>query len=38
MANVYVEARPKGRIDGSPITDCVVEDQIMPITYFQDPT
>jgi hypothetical protein len=26
MANVYVEARPKGRIDGSPITDYVVED------------
>jgi hypothetical protein len=26
MANVYVEARPKGRIDGSPITAYVVED------------
>jgi hypothetical protein len=26
MANVYVEARPKGRIDGSPIADNVVED------------
>jgi hypothetical protein len=26
MATVYVEARPKGRIDGSPITDYVVED------------
>jgi hypothetical protein len=26
MANVYVEARPKGRIDGSPIADYVVED------------
>jgi hypothetical protein len=26
MPNVYVEARPKGRIDGSPITDYVVED------------
>ncbi|MBS0521949.1 MAG: hypothetical protein JSR90_24870 [Proteobacteria bacterium] len=26
MANVYVEARPKGRPDGSPIDDYVVED------------
>jgi hypothetical protein len=26
MAAVYVEARPKGRIDGSPISDYVVED------------
>jgi hypothetical protein len=26
MANVYVEARPKGRPEGSPITDYVVED------------
>jgi len=26
MANVYVEARPKGRPDGSPIQDYVVED------------
>lgn len=26
MANVYVEARPKGRPDNSPITDYVVED------------
>jgi hypothetical protein len=26
MATVFVEARPKGRIDGSPITDHVVED------------
>ena len=26
MAVVYVEARPKGRPDGSPITDYVVED------------
>lgn len=26
MANVYVEARPKGRPEGSPINDCVVED------------
>jgi hypothetical protein len=26
MANVYVEARPKARIDGSPIADYVVED------------
>ena len=26
MASVYVEARPKGRSAGSPITDYVVED------------
>jgi hypothetical protein len=26
MANVFVEARPKGRSGGSPITDYVVED------------
>jgi hypothetical protein len=26
MANVYVEARPKGRPDGSAIEDFVVED------------
>jgi hypothetical protein len=26
MPNVYVEARPKGRSDGSPIGDFVVED------------
>ena len=26
MANVYVEARPKGRLEGSPIADYVVED------------
>ena len=26
MANVYVEARPKGRLEGSPISDYVVED------------
>ena len=26
MANVYVEARPKGRAEGSPIDDYVVED------------
>lgn len=26
MANVYVEARPKGRLEGSAITDYVVED------------
>jgi len=26
VANVYVEARPKGRQEGSPITDYVVED------------
>ena len=26
MANVYVEPRPKGRPEGDPITDYVVED------------
>jgi hypothetical protein len=26
MANVFVEARPKGKPEGSPITDYVVED------------
>jgi len=26
MANVYVEARPKGRKEGEPIEDYVVED------------
>lgn len=26
MANVYIEARPKGRPEGSPITDYVAED------------
>jgi hypothetical protein len=26
MANVYIEARPKGRMEGSPINDYVVED------------
>lgn len=26
MANVYVEARPKGRSEGQPIDDYVVED------------
>jgi hypothetical protein len=26
MANVYVEARPKGRSEGDPIDDYVVED------------
>ena len=26
MSNVFVEPRPKGRLDGSPITDFVVED------------
>jgi tRNA(Arg) A34 adenosine deaminase TadA len=27
MANVYVEARPKGRREGTPIEDYVVEEQ-----------
>ena len=26
MANVYIEARPKGRQEGTPIEDYVVED------------
>lgn len=26
MATVFIEARPKGRREGSPITDFVVED------------
>jgi hypothetical protein len=26
MATVYIEARPKGRPDGDPVTDYVVED------------
>ena len=26
MPNAYIEPRPKGRPDGSPITDYVVED------------
>jgi len=26
MANVYIESRPKGRPEGSPIDDYVVED------------
>jgi hypothetical protein len=28
MANVYIEARPKGRPEGSPIDDYVVEDHM----------
>jgi hypothetical protein len=28
MSNVYVEARPKGRPDGSAIDDYVVEDHV----------
>ena len=27
MANVYIEARPKGRPEGSAIADFVVEDR-----------
>lgn len=27
MANVFVEARPKGRAEGAPIEDYVVEDK-----------
>jgi hypothetical protein len=29
MANVYVEPRPKGRPEGSPIEDYVVEDHAL---------
>ncbi len=39
MANVYVEARPKGRPEGSPITDYVVEnaaDQVLETTKTQE--
>jgi hypothetical protein len=28
MANVFVEARPKGKAEGQPITDFVVEDHV----------
>ncbi len=38
MATVYVEARPKGRPEGSPITDYVVEtagDQVLKVTSTQ---
>jgi len=28
VANVYIEARPKGRPQGSPIDDYVVEDHV----------
>lgn len=28
MTNIYIEARPKGRREGSAITDYVVEDQL----------
>lgn len=28
MANVYVEARPRGRPDGTPISDYVVESHV----------
>ena len=33
MANVYVEARPKGRPEGSHIDDFVVEDQGDKVLY-----
>jgi hypothetical protein len=33
MANVYVEPRPKGRSEGSPIDDYVVEDRWHIGTY-----
>lgn len=38
MAVVYVEPRPKGRTEGSPITDFVVEtqgDQVLTVTRTQ---
>ena len=34
MANVYVEARPKGRPEGSAINDYVVEDHADNAAYF----
>jgi hypothetical protein len=36
MANVYVEARPKGRPEGSPIEDFVVEDHRPRAQQFQN--
>lgn len=33
MAVVYVEARPKGRPDGSPIDDYVVEDHANSVLH-----
>ena len=33
MANVYVEARPKGRPEGSPVTDYVVENHADSVLY-----
>lgn len=29
MANVYIEARPKGRAEGTPIDDYVVESILL---------
>ncbi len=33
MANVFVEARPKGRPEGTPIEDYVVEDHADNVLY-----
>lgn len=36
MANVYIEPRPKGRADGSPIDDYVVEDHTDHVLHTAD--
>ncbi len=36
MAKVYVEARPKGKPEGSPITDYVVEDHANSVLHTTD--
>jgi hypothetical protein len=36
MAKVYVEARPKGRPEGDPIDDYVVEDQADSVLHTSD--
>ena len=36
MAVVYVEARPKGKAEGSPITDFVVEDHADRVMHTSD--
>ena len=36
MAVVYVEARPKGKAEGSPITDFVVEDHADKVLHTSD--
>jgi hypothetical protein len=38
MANVYVEPRPKGRPEGSPIEDYVVEDHADQLSALSKPS